>query len=424
MLPMTLLILALMTVATDPAAAQDRSGNRIAQILARPSEYRSSAIQALLDSLEKAGGPLLETDPEKADTAIDTFLWRGDPGTTSVVVVTPSTLYDFYGSVMQRVEGTDTWYLTTQAPATARFAYRFEVDGPVKPFDEHPDWFQRLSKWLPDPTNPRFFVYETGDTASVLELSDAPDASWSRPKPGVRRGTVHESTVPTDVLGGERDVWIYRPAGYDTAHQPYPILILTDGRTHLSQLAVNHTLDNLIAAGRIPPLLAVGITSPQRSRDLTCNSRFGAFIADELLPWIEARAKAAARPESIAIGGYSLGGLAAACAVLEHPDKIGMVLSQSGSFRRSGPRADGPEGVARLIAENERKPVRFYLEVGTEEIGPLFGGDPSTLTATRHLRDVLIAKGYDVTYVEHSSGHEPVAWRETLHLGLEALFGR
>jgi enterochelin esterase family protein len=80
--------------------------------------------------------------------------------------------------------------------------------------------------------------------------------------------------------------------------------------------------------------------------------------------------------------------------------------------------------VARLISESERRPVRFYLEVGTEEIGPLFGGDPSTLTANRNLRDVLIAKGYDVAYVEHSSGHEPVAWRETLHLGLEELFGR
>ena len=38
----------------------------------------------------------------------------------------------------------------------------------------------------------------------------------------------------------------------------------------------------------------------------------------------------------------------------------------------------------------------------------------------RYLRE----QGYDVTYVEHASGHEPVAWRETLHLGLEKYFGR
>ena len=100
-----------------------------------------------------------------------------------------------------------------------------------------------------------------------------------------------------------------------------------------------------------------------------------------------------------------------------------MVLAQSGSFRHAEPGAGAPEGVAHLVATSPRQPIRFYLEVGSEEIGPLFGGDPSNLTANRHLRDVLIARGYVVTYAERASGHEPVAWRETLHLGLEALFG-
>jgi len=36
------------------------------------------------------------------------------------------------------------------------------------------------------------------------------------------------------------------------------------------------------------------------------------------------------------------------------------------------------------------------------------------LTADRHLRDVLLAKGNKVRYVEHFSGHEHVSWTATI----------
>jgi enterochelin esterase family protein len=286
----------------------------------------------------------VEPSLESAETAIVTFLWQGGPKTTSVVAVTPSTLHDFSGSVMQRIEGTDTWYLSREVPKAARFAYRFEVDGPLKPSHEDPQFFRRLSTWLPDPRNSRFFIYQTGDTASVLELSDAPAASWSRANPGVERGTIYEATVPAGALGEEREVWVYRPASYVTTREPYPVLIMTDGRTYLTQLAVNNTLDNLIDAGRIPPLLAVGVRSPERDQDLTCNRSFGIFVAEELLPWVVARENAATHAEAVAISGYSLGGLAAACAALQDPDRIGLVLTQSGSFRRPEPGSEWPRG--------------------------------------------------------------------------------
>jgi enterochelin esterase-like enzyme len=43
------------------------------------------------------------------------------------------------------------------------------------------------------------------------------------------------------------------------------------------------------------------------------------------------------------------------------------------------------------------------------------------LTASRHLRDVLVAKGYRVEFHDHFSGHEHLAWRATLSQGLIAL---
>ena len=40
--------------------------------------------------------------------------------------------------------------------------------------------------------------------------------------------------------------------------------------------------------------------------------------------------------------------------------------------------------------------------------------DEGITTSNRHFRDVLVAKGYDVTYVETATAHEPLHWRATL----------
>jgi enterochelin esterase-like enzyme len=65
--------------------------------------------------------------------------------------------------------------------------------------------------------------------------------------------------------------------------------------------------------------------------------------------------------------------------------------------------------------------VQFYLEAGLLETAAIPSRDPSMLTANRHLRDVLQAKGNEVHYVEHFSGHEHVSWRATIADGLIAM---
>ena len=59
-------------------------------------------------------------------------------------------------------------------------------------------------------------------------------------------------------------------------------------------------------------------------------------------------------------------------------------------------------------------PWRFYLQVGR------FGGlsEPN-----RHLRDVLAAKGYQVTFAEYSGNHDYLSWRDSLGEGLMVVFG-
>ena len=61
--------------------------------------------------------------------------------------------------------------------------------------------------------------------------------------------------------------------------------------------------------------------------------------------------------------------------------------------------------LAHQYAQSPKQPLRFYLDVGNLEIVQMRAGGPTQLVANRHLRDILLAQGYPVQYVEYSGGH-------------------
>jgi enterochelin esterase family protein len=121
-----------------------------------------------------------------------------------------------------------------------------------------------------------------------------------------------------------------------------------------------------------------------------------------------------ADPARTVVAGSSLGGLAAACAAIAHPERLGNVLSQSGSFSWKPEGAHRPEWVARRLGAERRLPVRFVLDAGLLETWPAAPGSPSLLDANRRVRDVLRAKGYDLRYTEVAGGHSHLNWQATL----------
>lgn len=64
-------------------------------------------------------------------------------------------------------------------------------------------------------------------------------------------------------------------------------------------------------------------------------------------------------------------------------------------------------------------PVRFHLTAGLFETG--HAGSPGILETTRHLRTILRAKGYDVSFEDYAGGHDYVVWRGALVDGLMRL---
>jgi enterochelin esterase-like enzyme len=126
------------------------------------------------------------------------------------------------------------------------------------------------------------------------------------------------------------------------------------------------------------------------------------------------------------IAGSSLGGLASTCAALRHPGAIGNVIGISSSLHAGPPGDSEPEWASRFVARQSHLPVRFFIRVGLLETitnSAMYWPSawPTLLVAHRHLRDVLLSKGYDLDYAEFYGGHELMASRALIAAGLQQL---
>lgn len=402
---------------------------------------RLRALQASGDSaafwrdVARDGAPLVESagvePPLAADERLVTFVWRGAQHGVRLLG-SPSADHD----ELTRLPGTDVWHRSYRLPASTRLAYRLAPDVPELNADPMTRRRAILATAQRDPNNPRSIPdtpLDRYDGYSLLELPDAPSAHWTRPQPGVAAGALETVSLDSRILGNRRDIQLYRSAAYRPGARGQALVVLFDGETYASLVPTPVILDNLVAAGRLPPLAAILISNPSeasRSAELPPSADFARFLAEELMPWAKARGVSAPAARTV-IAGASYGGLAAAWAGFKHPELFGNVYSQSGSFwwtpgwERAGRFAQGEsaaEWLTRRFAESPRLPLRFQLEAGLFETGR--PGQAGILESTRHLRDVLRAKGYPVGHREYAAAHGYEHWRVSLADGLVALLGQ
>lgn len=79
--------------------------------------------------------------------------------------------------------------------------------------------------------------------------------------------------------------------------------------------------------------------------------------------------------------------------------------------------------ITKQFVTSPKLPVRFYLQAGSFEVDKE-GTGGNILEATRSLRDVLMAKGYEVRYQQFAGGHDDLSWRGMFADGLIALLGQ
>ena len=377
-----------------------------------------------------------------------TFLWRAQHDTRSVMVTGSFNVPGpTRNNLMHRIGDSDVWYLTLKLPKGARFTYRLVPNNP--PRSESTQATAQADSYNPKrwecPKTAKKFLCR-----SIVELPDAAPQPWIVSKPGTPTGRIEKQTIKSAIQKLDRDLIIYTPAGYKSDGPPNALLVLFDGDDILSDdFQGQTTLDNLAAARKITPTVVVMVDNvgDRRLVDLVANPEFADFMATELVPWVRAHYNVTRDPERTVVSGKSAGGLAAAYMGLRHPEVFGNVFSQSGAFWWSpehsggvcaskcpedGGRRSDPDGmdsrteenwIAKQFVTSPKLPVRFFLEAGTFEVDKEgTGGD--ILEATRTLRDMLLAKGYEVHFQQFVSGHDDLSWRGTFADGLITLLGQ
>lgn len=402
---------------------------RIAALFAEIDAGNAAALDGFWRDVERGGAPLVESASVDGYWLV-TFVYRGTEKTQNVALLSSIGGMEARRNLLARFRDTDLWLRTYLLAEDVRTVYQFSVDDPlidVGALDHQAQQVYQQSQEAraqTDPFNAKVCDVGFGLPArSIVELPAAPVQAWAEERPHVPKGTVETHPMESRMLGNARAVWVYTPPGYTSSAAPYPLLLLFDGYAYAYTLSGPATYDNLIAAGRVPPLVVAMIHHPDRYVELACNAAYADFLVQEFLPWLQARYHVTGAPQHTIVGGLSYGGLAAAFVALRHPQRFGHVLSQSGCFWWKPPGEREWEWMTRRYVEAPRVPVRFYLEVGRLEAWVVPLGFPDALTANRHLRDVLRAKGYDLEYKEFNGGHDFICWRGTLAEGLVALAG-
>ena len=401
---------------------------RILELRNEVARGNKDAVPTFWREVEDRGTPLAESITGDDENLLVTFLWRATFQIYNVLVLwAPYAIEHPDDFTMRRLLDTDVWYKTLRVPKGARFLYQLS---PNDTLTRAPN-AQRFATAQVDPLNrrqrpdnPNLSKY---GRLSIAELPGAKPQPWSEPKTGVEKGSVHRHRFVSTRLRNERIISVYTPPRYAAEDQPYPMILLFDEATYQTDVPSPTILDNLIAAHKVPPAVAVLVNYPAqgtRDRELLGNSDFADFVALELVPWIRGQYHVSADPTRTVIGGLSAGGFAAAYIGLRYSGIFGNVLVQSGAFWWAPNRdqREEPNWLARQFVGAPTLPLKFFLEAGLFE-NDIRGSGGQILETSRHLRDVLLAKGYSVTYQEFPGGHDYLTWRGSLADGLIALLG-
>lgn len=402
-------------------------------------ELDPSAVDDFWREAQEVGTPLFEAFDPETRTWLVTFVYRETEPLDTVLLNEWIRYDDFPEKGMEKIVDTDIWYSSVRVLEGLRSQYRFGPNDSLIARDQETDWETRRSGWIPDPLNksplirPEVPLPERlrGSTNSVLQVPGAPSQPWIDFHADLVHGTVSEHRFISQILGNERDIWLYAHPNIDRS-KPVPLLVQFDGELFDEVLRSPTVLDNLIAAERIPATAAVFISNVDRGEELPCNPDFVEMLRDELLPFVARELDIKIHGDQTVANGVSYGGLAAMYAGLTAPETFGLVAAHSGSFWWK----PNPMTMSRVPGETNEfcwlpeqaaiwpaREIRVWMEAGTLENRSFMNLCPSQLDSNRHMRDVLRARGYDVEYSEYLGGHDFAHWRNSLGDALIHLLG-
>ena len=371
---------------TDPLGAWTRLKADVAETndAAKQTELVTAFLKAYPTS------PLVQ-----GDTAL--FLAESDSGN---VLLTGDMTNWFKTIPLERLGQTKLWGVTQTYSTTARLDYKFGTGG------------GGARGIFNDPRNSFVTLSAITGGNSELRMPDYVPPTEVLTRAGVPTGSLDELGVyQSSISPTSHDLNVYLPPNYDPTKR-YPSVYFQDGDDYLKFANTPTILDNAIADGILPPLIAVFVTPSReqgRQVDYDLNNAYAEFFATELVAKIDSAYSTINDPKQRVVVGDSYGGLISLYIGLAYPNVFGGVVNQSGFIGRQGGK------LLTLLSVQPPKSMRVATVVGTFETcvgGPITGAECNFLEGNRTLRDVLAGVGIAHNYAEYPQGHAWGFWRD------------
>ena len=261
-------------------------------------------------------------------------------------------------------------------------------------------------------------------------------------------GDLRTHVLESAIFGNTRPLRVLLPDGYAdaaNAQRRYPVLYLLDGQNLfdacLSEVSrqewgVDETVRRLVAAGRLPPMIVVGVDHAGRDRareylpykdyvgnpdmDEPAGRRFPDFMVQEVMALVDREYRTLRGAANTGIGGSSYGGVASLYALLAKPQAFGHALVESPVLW---------VGMGQLVRDTDplvAMPRKVFMATGGQESAQP-AVNAKMVELLRRVEANFRAAGYDDTslrvHVDAEARHTEAAWRARLPDALVFLFG-
>jgi enterochelin esterase-like enzyme len=248
-----------------------------------------------------------------------------------------------------------------------------------------------------------------------------PPSEFDRKREDVPHGRLEMISYESQSVGTTRKMQVYMPPGY-SKEKKYPVLYLLHGiggdETEWQRFArPNVLLDNLLAEGKITPMIVVMPNGRAQKNDrpggniYAAAPAFEAFEQDllkDVIPAIESRYSVQADHEHRALAGLSMGGGQSLNFGLAHLDTFAWV----GAFS-AAPNTKSPARLVPDPAVAKEKLKLLWLACGKRD---------GLIRISQGVHAYLKEK--DIPHVWHVDGHahDPAEWKNNLYLFSQRVF--
>ncbi len=227
-----------------------------------------------------------------------------------------------------------------------------------------------------------------------------------------------------------RPIYVYTPeAAEHDRRRRFPVLYCQDGQNIWDDphacfghggWYLNRIVDELAVAGRIEPVILVGIPNsreryreytPRKSFDDILDHPYANFVCDVVKRYVDRHFPTKRDRRHTGMLGSSLGGLVSLWMTHKLPETFSKAACLSGAFQV---RDKTGQHFARFVSTLPRQAVRVYVDCGTVRDG---------LAQSRNVAKAYETLGLDFRYHEEKGAeHNERWWRARVWRALEFLF--